>query len=235
MPIDTKELAKSLRQFVQRHNAQFQKMSTRKSQLLEIGAMMIAAQHYDLSGYTVQLRNLRRSQIRVKLSTRGDPWNFSWFEASKGGKAFEIHTNLPAGDALSTKGAKYVADVVVVPAGAVPHTKPSGNEKWEMVPNSDLITFIEAKALVVYPMLIAQFIGIVHELKPDFLAGKRPAGFRRAKHFDPALVSLGYLHGTCEYIVKGFKGRRLYIGIVDEFDRAITRINFGSTESPLAN
>lgn len=233
MPVDAEEIAKSLRRFVQRYNTEFQKLSTRKSQLLEIGALMIAAQHYDLSGYDVHVRNLRKGQIRVKLGTRGDPWNFSWFEASKNGRSFEIHTNLPVADALATKGAKYVADVVVVPGDVVPHEKPQAGQKWEMLANSDLITFIEAKALVIYPMLIAQFIGIVHELKPGFLEGKRPNGFKQAQHFDPALVSLGYLHGTCRHIVGGFKGRRVYIRIVDEFDRAIAQINFGSTKSPL--
>lgn len=234
MPVDVEEIAKSLRQFVRSHNAQFQKLSGRKSQLLEIGALMIAAKHYELSGYDVELRNARGKQIRVKLSTRGDPWNFSWFEAKSEAGCFEIHTNLPVADAQGTEGARYVADVVVVPCGSVPHAKPSKELKWEMLPNADLVTFIEAKALVIYPMLIAQFIGIVHELKPGFLVGKRPKGFLAAKHFDPALVSLGYLHGTCRNIVSGFKARKLHIRIVDEFDRTITRINFGSTHSPLA-
>jgi hypothetical protein len=234
MAIDVNEIAGSLRQFVRNYNAQFQKLSARKSQLLEIGALMIAAKHYELSGYDVSLHNPRGGQLRVKLSTRGDPWNFSRFEAVKGRRHFEIHTNLPVADALSTKGARYVADVVVVPAGSVPRAKPPA--KWQTLPNASLITFIEAKALVIYPMLIAQFIGIVHELKPGFLLGKRPSGFRAAKHFDPALVSLGYLHGTCWNIVAGFKSRKLYIRIVPEFDRAIARLNYEDcAESPLAH
>jgi hypothetical protein len=233
MPADVEDIAKSLRQFVRTYNAQFQRLSTRKSQLLEIGALMIAAQHYDLSGYDVKLENARGKQIRVKLTTNGDPWNFSLFKVSKGSRCFEIHMNLPVADAVSTKGAKYVADIVVVPFGVVPRSKPSEGPKWKVLPNDSLITFIEAKALVIYPMLIAQFIGIVHELLPGFLLGRRPSGFRAAKHFDPTLVSLGYLHTTCLNIVSGFKGRKLYIGVVDEFDRAITGINFGSTSSPL--
>ena len=234
MAVDVEEIAGSLRQFVRNYNAQFQKLSARKSQLLEIGALMIAAKHYERNGYTVSLHNPRGGQLRVKLGTKGDPWNFSRFEAVKGKRHFEIHTNLPVADALSTKGARYVADVVVVPSGAVPTAKPPGKSKWQTLPNASLITFIEAKALVIYPMLIAQFIGIVHELKPDFLLGKRPTGFRAAKHFDPSLVSLGYLHGTCWNIVAGFKKRKLYIHIVPEFDRAIARLNYDDeAKSPL--
>ena len=233
MPADVEEIGKSLREFVRTYNAQFQRLSTRKSQLLEIGALMIAAQHYDLSGYDVNLENTRGKHIRVKLTTNGDPWNFSRFKVSKGSRCFEIHMNLPVADAFSTKGARYVADIVVVPYGVVPRVRPSKGPKWKVLPRNKLITFIEAKALVIYPMLIAQFIGIVHELLPAFLLGRRPSGFRAAKHFDPTLVSLGYLHFTCLNIVSGFKRRKLYIGVIDEFDRAITSINFGATSSPL--
>jgi len=234
MPVDVETLAMSLRSFVRRYKTQFQRLSDRKSQLLEIGALMIAAQHYDLCGYTVTLHNLRKGNIRVKLGTRGDPWNFSRFEAVGEYGSFEIHTNLPVTDALGTEGARYVADIVVVPAGAVPRSALGDGAKWLDLPNTDLVTFIEAKALVIYPMLIAQFIGIVHELKPEFLKGKRPPGFLAAKHFDPALVSLGYLHGTCKNIVGGFEGRKLYIRVVDEFDRAIAQLSRDGAVSPLA-
>jgi len=234
MVVDVDEIASSLRRFVHTYNTQFQKLSGRKSQLLEIGALMIAAQHYERNGYQVSLCNPRGGQLRVKLGTRGDPWNFSRFQVVKGKRRFEIHTNLPVADALATKGARYVADVVVVPAGVVPCTKPATGPKWTVLSNGELVTFIEAKALVIYPMLIAQFIGIVHELKPGFLLGRRPRGFSAAKHFDPALVSLGYLHGTCWNIVAGFKGRKLYVRVVPEFDRAIARLNLDDdTDSPL--
>lgn len=233
MPVDVGELSASLRKFVRRHKGQFQGLTDRKSQLLEIGALMIAAQHYELCGYDVSLHNPKGRDIRVKLGTRGNPWNFSRFEIRDGTRRYEIHTNLPVLDAVGTKGARYVADVVVVPAGTVPQGPPKGGEKWFALPNADLVTFIEAKSLVIYPMLIAQFIGIVHELKPEFLKGKRPAGFVAARHFDPALVSLGYLHGTCWNIVKGFAGRGLHIRIVAEFDAAIATLNRGGTQSPL--
>jgi hypothetical protein len=234
MPVDVGEISASLRKFVRSHHGQFQGLSERKSQLLEIGALMIAAQHYELSGYDVDLHNPKGRDIRVKLGTRGDPWNFSYFEVRRGARRFEIHTNLPVEDAVGTEGARYVADVVVVPARKVPRKRPKGDEKWFALPNADLVTFIEAKSLVIYPMLIAQFIGIVHELMPEFLDGQRPAGFKAARHFDPALVSLGYLHGTCWNIVKGFPARGLHIRIVAEFDSAIANLRRGSTRSPLA-
>jgi len=235
MPVDVGELSAALRKFVRGHKAQFEGLTARKSQLLEIGALMIAAKHYSLSGYDIKLHNPKGRNLRVKLGTRGNPWNFSYFEVRDGSLAFEIHTNLPVCDAVGTEGARYVADVVVAPAGKVPKAAPKGGKKWFALPNAEVVTFIEAKSLVIYPMLIAQFIGIVHELKPRFLEGKRPAGFVAARHFDPALVSLGYLHGTCWNIVKGFGPRGLHIQIVAQFDAAIANLNRGGTRSPLAH
>ena len=78
--------------------------------------------------------------------------------------------------------------------------------------------------MVVYPMLIAQFIGIVHEIKPDFLVGKRPTVFRRRNHFDPALISIGHLHGTAANICKALKRRRFYINILPHFDLTLARL-----------
>jgi hypothetical protein len=233
MAIDVNAVARALNSFIQTHQTRFQRLSGRLSQLLEIGALTIAAKHYELSGYSVEAANLVGNEFRVKLSTRGAPWNFSWFAASRGATSLEIHSNLPVEDALATRGARYVVDVAVINAGTLP-TDTTDRRRWFALGNDDLVTFIEAKALVVYPMLIAQFIGIVHELKPDFLLGNRPTGFGHRRHFDPALVSLGYLHGTCLHIVRGFRGRRCFVRIVPEFDAAIARIHFGGSQSPLA-
>jgi hypothetical protein len=233
-PVEVDQLSAALRKFVRRHKTQFEALSERRSQLLEIGALMIAARHYELLGYDVRLRNPKGRDIRVKLGTRGDPWNFSYFEVVGDGRRFEIHTNLPVRDAVGTKGARYVADVVVAPAGKVPKRFEKRRREWRALPNNSLVTFLEAKALVIYPMLIAQFIGIVHELKPDFLRDQRPKGFVEEGHFDPALVSLGYLHGTCWNIVKGFEKRGIRIGIVAQFDTAIANLIRGGTRSPLA-
>ena len=135
-------------------------------------------------------------------------------------------------DALATHGARYVVDVAVIKSAALPSAV-RARRQWLALPNPDMTTFVEAKALVVYPMLIAHFIGIVHELKPAMLHGEFARGFRRQGHFLPALVSLGYLHGTCGDIVKGFKRRNCLLNIVPNFDREIANLSLGGGRSPL--
>jgi hypothetical protein len=235
MPIDVKAISKSLRGFVRSHNAEFQKLTRRQSQLLEVGAFLVAAKHYELAGYEVDLKNPRGKRMKVKLTTNGHPWNFSRFEIALDSRRFEIHTNLPVEDAAQTPGARYVVDVAVTASGCVPTAPPDPDEeRFVALPNEHLVTFIEAKALVVYPMLIAQFIGIVHELQPDFLNDKIPGEFDELLHFEPSLVSLGYLHSTCFNIVKGLEARKIRIGIVAKFDNALSRLGYGMSASPLA-
>ena len=137
-------------------------------------------------------------------------------------------------DAAGTPGARYVVDVAVARSHQIPTSAPPrGQPGFEAIENGDLITFIEAKSLVIYPMLIAQFIGIVHELKPAFLREAPSDDFIEAGHFYPSLVSLGYLHGTCRNIVDGFPARQIHIGIVAQFDQAISRLGNGQSRSPL--
>lgn len=234
MPVDIDAISKSLRRFVRSHNAEFQKLTGRQSQLLEVGAFLSVAKHYEWIGYEVRLHNPQRSQIRVKLGTRGHPWNFSRFEVYGDGRRFEIHTNLPVIDAAGTPGARYVVDVAVVKSNQIPTSAPARRQPgFETLDNGDLITFLEAKSLVIYPMLIAQFIGIVHELRPAFLNEPPTDEFIESGHFYPSLVSLGYLHGTCRNIVRGFPARQIHIGIVAQFDQAISRLGSGQSGTPL--
>jgi hypothetical protein len=102
---------------------------------------------------------------------------------------------------LSVRSARdsgiYCVDLAVTSRGAVPVQR---DPNWKCLPNAGLVTFGEAKKLVVYPMLLAHFIGIVHELAPGFLSGL-PPGFATANHFAPALVTLGYCTANSAEIV----------------------------------
>jgi len=103
-------------------------------------------------------------------------------------------------------------------------------------PNDALVTFIEAKKLVIYPMLLAQFVGIVHELKPEFLAtaaGPGSGGFG-PPHFWPALVCVGYLTENAHRIVRGYERRGYRLNVVPNLDGHASRLARAPTEpSPL--
>ena len=221
--METHRVRDALIAFAKRYKTELNRLGARKSQLLEIGALAVCADHYRREGYDVTPTNLQKGYFRVKLGSRGYPWNFSWFECERGEEKIEIHANLSVYSAYGEDDGVYVVDVGVARDGAVPRSKP--RNVWRGVKNQYVITFAEAKYLVVYPMLLAQFVGIVKEIKPMFLSGCRPERFREDGHFDPALIAVGHLHGTARSIVGAYRARGYFIRIVPAMESKLSGLS----------
>ncbi|MCZ0936863.1 MAG: hypothetical protein OXJ54_17010 [Gemmatimonadetes bacterium] len=218
--MDTAAIRDALVKFARRHKTELDRLGSRKSQLLEIGSLAVCAEHYRLFDYEVLPKNLKRGSFRVKLGSRGYPWNFSWFECVRDSEIVELHANLSVFSSYRMDDGVYVVDVGVSKGGAVPLCKPT--EGWRAVENEKLITFAEAKSLVIYPMLLAQFVGIVSEITPIFLTNNRPSGFQEGDHFDPALISIGYLHATAHKIARAYPERGYLVKIVPAMDMKLS-------------
>jgi hypothetical protein len=166
----------------------------------------------------------------VKTGTRGHPARYSRIRVEKGGVTAELHMN------LLMRGAHdegvYCVDVGVVQPGVVPE-KAGNKQKWVCVENEFLITFGEVKRLVVYPMLLAQFVGIVHEIKPDFLADPAPERFDRYRHLPPVLMALGHFSGNSAAIVRAYERRSIRLCIAENFDMRIAAHRKQTCASPL--
>lgn len=220
----------ALKQFISKHSVQFHNLAVRETALLEVGALTMASEHYRLAGYAVSVENPKNGLFVAKLTSRGHPYNFSWFRCERDEQVYEIHSNLAVKGAHKD-GAVYVVDVAVVEgADAVPKSKPK--KAWIGLDNKKLSTFIEVKKLVVYPMLLAQFIGIVHEISPRSLR-KPKASTGAAGHFSPSLVTLGYLQGTSSKVLAGFAKRKYRVCVVHNFDVHLSSMRRGTaTETP---
>ncbi|GIF48187.1 hypothetical protein DFJ67_3524 [Asanoa ferruginea] len=229
--IDGNAILNGLAGFMQRHRATLYELVRRNFQLLEIAALMASAHHYQSMGYAVQPANLdRRNRFIFKATTTGNPRNYSWFEVAGSGHAlgWELHANLPVQSAYNHDGGIYVVDVGVIRQGT--EIAPVGKRQWQ-AGSTDLMTLAEVKAFPVYPMLLAHFLGIVHEIAPAFLSGRVPYGFRRDKHFPPTLFSTRGLSGTSENIIKAYPSRGLRVAIVSNLDTAISMGVLDSTVS----
>lgn len=203
--------------FIERHRIAFNFLSSRHSQILELAALAATTYHYRVRGYAIHAENTNKGTFRLKATAKGEPSSFSWFVAERSSDVFEIHANLPVVGAYGSDRGVYVVDVGVTRSGWTPDP-----DACEAVRNEYLVTFVEAKALVVYPMLLAQFVGIVHEIKPTFLGERRPRGFVRAGHVDPTLVSLGYLNGIAESIYNAYPKRGYKIRVIPHFDVVVS-------------
>lgn len=110
----------------------------------------------------------------------------------------------------------------------VPKAKPK--QKWVALDNGALATFAEVKKLVVYPMLLAQFVGIVHEITPSRLK-RLKSGTPSDDHFPPALITLGYLTATSSKAIKGFAKRKFRLCVVHNFDVYLSQMRRGQASA----
>ena len=165
--MDVEAVNKALTSFVEKHKAAFTTISARQSQLLELAAIVGVELHYASNGYETKIESPPNAQaFVVKTNTRGHPGKYSLVHMRKENCNYEAHMN------LLVRGAHdegiYSVDVGIAKAGTVPK-KIDKKVKWLYTENEDLVSFAEVKRLTVYPMLLAQFVGIVHEIKPAFL------------------------------------------------------------------
>ncbi len=81
-------------------------------------------------------------------------------------------------------------------------------------------------------MLLAQFVGIVHEIAPRFLRGRR-RGFGPRGHIPPTLVTLGGLSGTSTAIIRGFAARGFQLNIAPNYDVRLAMARADHKRSPM--
>jgi hypothetical protein len=225
--MDTQRISRNLRIFIRRYNTEFFELPSRGSALLELGALSVVAEHYRLNKYIVNPRRLKNGYFSIKTTARGYPANFSYFECRLVGQqsqSIELHANLQVESAFTKRGV-YVVDVGIVKGGLQSlHQKTD----FKALENKHLISFVEVKKLVVFPMLLAQFYGMVHEISPRFVSGRRrPREFRQNRHLDPALLTTGYLTNNGNEIVQDFHQREFKISIVTNFEQVLSGMRRG--------
>lgn len=217
-------VAKHLRDFAKEHKTRFYLVLKNQIKALELAATTAVAKHYESNDYTLEIINPKGARgFKVKTSASGKPWNFSRIRLTKDGTSFEVHMN------LSVRGAHdegiYCVDVAVTKPGIIPLQAPG--KEWKCAKNNCLITFAEAKKLVIYPMLLAQFLGIAHEIKPAFLFKKLGSKFAAAKHLLPTLVTLGNFSGNSRKIVEAYADRKVHLQIAENFDIRLANLRAG--------
>jgi hypothetical protein len=217
---DLDALKNGLRNIAVRYRTTFESLVGKRSALLEYAALLLAVERYAEAGYSVDAKNLvNRNLFRVKKNSNGNPWNFSWYEVSRGPLTFELLTNAKVNGGYAFDDGTYVVDVAVLPGGSVARARAPG-KAFNAFANSDLKTFMESKALKVYPMLLAQFVGIVLEVTPRFVTAgrRRPRGHLAHGHFDPTLVALGSFSANADRIRSHYPDRGYRINVVSRFD-----------------
>lgn len=214
--IDQLKIKQSLAVFFDQNGSNLNVFGTTVNQTFEAFVFAATIAWYQEDGWSVEFRHpksydergqLREmKQIRLKFSTRGSPNNYSYVVCKKGSKEVHIRHQLRVatkehGDDLK-RPANVCLDVAVIEPRNL--TKLSSDD---FVPNASLITFGEAKHMSAFAELIANFIGLVHEMQPHRLQGIRVKGKRRKKDLAPFLYVSGLLFITAQGIEETIKRR----------------------------
>jgi hypothetical protein len=232
-------LQKKAEDFLASHKTGIQNVAKSHNNIFEVSCYILIAQYYEQLGYTLEIKNSVDGKFRFRYSTNGFPWRYSYLVAcakDNNQPAFEIwHNQKVAGAWFEGNDDKdrplFALDIAVLNPGSLPSNlsfkdKGKGERVWAK--NNDLITFGEAKNLVGYPMLIAQFLGIVHEIKPSFLhehQEKVPDNFYFQRHLPPSLITSGNMLTGAIRVIKSFENRKIEIIVIENLSgRAFNEI-----------
>jgi hypothetical protein len=228
-------LTSQVSDFLTRHKAAIYEISRHSTHVFEAVCFVIFARYYEEIGYQLEPENLIEDKFRFRWTTNGYPWNYSYFavlspelENEEGSAVFEIYHNQKVTGAWVEVEKQdegeippmFAVDIAVAEAGCLPKLPRGHKRTYEhyWIENRRLLTFAEAKKLTAYPMLLAQFLGIVHEIKPEFLhVGERELSqaFWEQKHLPPTLLTADHLTSGARQVLKSFHGRELMIRIVE--------------------
>lgn len=211
-------ISDGIESYLRRHSTTLKQISDRLPSMFEGLCLVYVAEYYETLKYDVKPKNLFNGSFRLKFGTMGDPQNFSYFEVKKGTLSFEIRHNLPVRGARDST-TLYVADIAVINSHSVQKeislTASGRRRTLHYCANRDLKSFAEVKDLIAYSMLIAQFLGVVFELKPRCL---RKTWFsknllRFKNHMFPSLMISGSSHIGANAVIHSLS-RRNYTVVV---------------------
>lgn len=222
--IDSAALKDDLATFFKHNRDDLSIFGSRVNQTFEAFVFASVVKWYTDNGWIVEFKHSKSNQSSVKLkySTRGRPGNYTYAVCTKGDQKIQIRHQLRVATKhhkpSQTSPANVVLDVAVILDRDL-----SGYSTDDFVDNPALMTFGEAKHMSAFAELIAGFIGLVHELKPDALKSIRCTTKSQAKrdHPSPFLYVSGYLYRTAEGLLETIRYRRCDIDVYDHKSGAI--------------
>lgn len=154
--------------------------------------------------------------VKLKFSTRGRPSSYTYAICTKGSQRIQVRHGLRIATRYDRIGLPYPANVVLDIA-VISDMDLSKYKTDDHADNSYLITFGEAKHMSAFAELVANFIGLVHELLPDRVKQVRLYNGYQAQpeHPAPFLYVSGYLYPTAQGIAQTIKDRGYDIDIYD--------------------
>jgi hypothetical protein len=215
---DQAQTQKDLLNFFGVYHAQLDSFGRYVNQTFEAFALAQTIKWYMVRNWKVSCVNPKGGQFRLKFSTRGKPVNFSFFILKNEGQTIHVRHQLRVGIRHNlTSSANINLDVAVY--------KETDLTKYaldDFLPNQELISFGEAKHMSAYAELMANFIGLVHELLPEKLDNIRNEDINNpTTHIPPFMIVSGILYHTAKELKNSIADRGYDIDVYDYYHKVV--------------
>lgn len=214
-PVD---FEKELTDFSNKYKVMLAEHSKRISDYFEMTCYNLVIRFYEKKGYKLTVQNLQSGTFKFKCSPTGLLKNFSYFKAAKLDRqgnedVVYIYHNATSQSAFD-ENVFTTPDIVVSKTNTPSETKDyyATKKALSYIPNDELVSFCEAKHLSPFPELMVNFIGTVHELKPECV--RDDVEHPESDHIAPSLMMSGTFGRPTSRIQDSFE-KRYYVNFFD--------------------
>jgi hypothetical protein len=216
--VDTSSIRQKLGDFFLNNKSDITQFGSTVNQTFEAFVFASLVNWYSQNNWTVDFKhpNPNSNVVKLKFSTRGRPSQYTYVICTKQNKKIQIRHSLRVATCYHRPEFSYPANVVLDVA-VISDTNLSNHKTDDHVENSCLVTFGEAKHMSAFAELIANFIGLVHEISPHVVAPVRPyiGPIEHREHPAPFLYVSGHLNRTAQGIVESIRYRGYDIDVYD--------------------
>lgn len=212
---DQASVKTQLKDFFTTERATINNFGSTVNQTFEANVFAEVIKWYRANGWTINIISPiinGNPTFKLKFNTRGAPANYSYAHCSKDDQTCQIRhglrTHTKSYDIKNIKSANIVCDIVIMNDVDI-----NGFSSDTALSNDLLIAFGEVKHMSAYAELIASFIGLVHELKPEKLKKIRVRKWQRGDTISCFLYVSGLLYRTAEGLVETIEKRKYDIDI----------------------
>jgi hypothetical protein len=212
---DQASVKTQLKDFFTNERAAINNFGGTVNQTFEANVFAEVIKWYRAKGWTVNIISPiinGNPTFKLKFNTRGAPRNYSYAQCTNGDQTCQIRhglrTHTKSHDLRNKKSANIVCDIVIMEDVDIDDFSSDS-----AISNDLLIAFGEVKHMSAYAELIASFIGLVHELKPEKLKKIRVGKWQRGDTISSFLYVSGLLYRTAEGLVETIEKRKYDIDI----------------------
>ncbi len=227
------EFEDDLQKFANKFHVTLAEHAYKTNEYFEISCYNLILRYYERKGYKLEVKNLKGSDFKFKCNPNGFLKNFSYFKATKTdeeGKevtVFIFH-NATVQSAFDDK-VFTTPDIVVAKSDVASETTDHYITKLKLtyISKENLVTFCEAKHITPFPELMINFIGTLHELKPECMSDEEKTA---SDHLAPSLMISGTFAKPTKRIKNSYESR-YYVNYLDNlFDDASVRLFFSKSQ-----